>query len=105
MLNGSGPYHLTMLVNKEPFTGDGPVTAVKVLYKQVNASSWETVQGTCVSLENLRFPSNEPLVILYKTISPIFQSVNVSRIKVTFLWSSVNVFFESYSDDYTEQLT
>ncbi|XP_067114605.1 angiopoietin-1 receptor [Osmerus mordax] len=55
MLNGSGPYHLTMLVNKEPFTGDGPVTAVKVLYKQVNASSWETVKviGPVVKIENL----------------------------------------------------
>uniref|UniRef100_A0A673ZFT9 receptor protein-tyrosine kinase n=1 Tax=Salmo trutta TaxID=8032 RepID=A0A673ZFT9_SALTR len=46
MLNSSGPYHLVVLVNKEPYTGDGPVTSVKVIYKQVNTSVWKTVEGT-----------------------------------------------------------
>ncbi|KAJ8402082.1 hypothetical protein AAFF_G00373170 [Aldrovandia affinis] len=55
LLNGSGPYHLIISVNKEPYTGDGPVTSVKVIYKQVNSSSWETIEGTesLVKLENL----------------------------------------------------
>ncbi|KAK6322894.1 hypothetical protein J4Q44_G00076860 [Coregonus suidteri] len=55
MLNGSGPYHLVVLVNKEPYTGDGPVTSVKVIYKQVNTSVWKTVEvvGPVVKLENL----------------------------------------------------
>lgn len=44
-LNGSGPYHLIIQVNKEPFTGDGPVTSVKVVYRRVNTSSWQTVDG------------------------------------------------------------
>uniref|UniRef100_A0A8C7NZC4 receptor protein-tyrosine kinase n=1 Tax=Oncorhynchus mykiss TaxID=8022 RepID=A0A8C7NZC4_ONCMY len=46
MLNSSGPYHLVVLVNKEPYTGDGPVTSVKVIYKQVNTSVWKTVEGS-----------------------------------------------------------
>uniref|UniRef100_A0A8C8BUQ4 receptor protein-tyrosine kinase n=1 Tax=Oncorhynchus tshawytscha TaxID=74940 RepID=A0A8C8BUQ4_ONCTS len=46
MLNSSGPYHLVVLVNKDPYTGDGPVTSVKVIYKQVNTSVWKTVEGT-----------------------------------------------------------
>ncbi|XP_045550061.1 tyrosine-protein kinase receptor Tie-2 [Salmo salar] len=55
MLNGSGPHHLVVLVNKEPYTGDGPVTSVKVIYKQVNTSVWKTVEvvGPVVKLENL----------------------------------------------------
>uniref|UniRef100_A0A673ZGX2 receptor protein-tyrosine kinase n=1 Tax=Salmo trutta TaxID=8032 RepID=A0A673ZGX2_SALTR len=55
MLNSSGPYHLVVLVNKEPYTGDGPVTSVKVIYKQVNTSVWKTVEvvGPVVKLENL----------------------------------------------------
>ncbi|XP_038839099.1 tyrosine-protein kinase receptor Tie-2 isoform X1 [Salvelinus namaycush] len=55
MLNGSGPYHLVVLVNKEPYTGDGPVTSVKVIYKQVNTSVWKTIEvvGPVVKLENL----------------------------------------------------
>ncbi|CAB1319164.1 unnamed protein product [Coregonus sp. 'balchen'] len=55
VLNGSGPHHLVVLVNKEPYTGDGPVTSVKVIYKQVNTSVWKTVEvvGLVVKLENL----------------------------------------------------
>ncbi|XP_038826891.1 tyrosine-protein kinase receptor Tie-2-like [Salvelinus namaycush] len=55
MLNGSGPHHLVVLVNKEPYTGDGPVTSVKVIYKQVNTSVWKTIEvvGPVVKLENL----------------------------------------------------
>ncbi|XP_064833309.1 angiopoietin-1 receptor-like isoform X2 [Oncorhynchus masou masou] len=55
MLNSSGPYHLVVLVNKEPYTGDGPVTSVKVIYKQVNTSVWKTIEvvGPVVKLENL----------------------------------------------------
>ncbi|XP_041915335.1 tyrosine-protein kinase receptor Tie-2 [Alosa sapidissima] len=54
-LNGSGPYHLVIHVNKEPYSGDGPVTSVKVAYKQVNTSSWRMVEvmGSQVKLENL----------------------------------------------------
>ncbi|KAJ8372969.1 hypothetical protein AAFF_G00272500 [Aldrovandia affinis] len=54
-LNGSGPYHLIVSVNKEPYDGDGPVTSVKLVYKQLNASLWETVEvtGPLVRLENL----------------------------------------------------
>ncbi|KAM9519277.1 angiopoietin-1 receptor-like isoform 1-T1 [Salvelinus alpinus] len=55
VLNGIGPHHLVVLVNKEPYTGDGPVTSVKVIYKQVNTSVWKTVEvvGPVVKLENL----------------------------------------------------
>ncbi|KAJ8260506.1 hypothetical protein COCON_G00162290 [Conger conger] len=55
LLNGSGPYHLIISVNREPYSGDGPVTSVKVVYKQVNTTSWETaeVTGPLVKLENL----------------------------------------------------
>ncbi|KAL2100137.1 hypothetical protein ACEWY4_004531 [Coilia grayii] len=54
-LNGSGPYHLVIQVNKEPFSGDGPLTSVKVAYKQVNTSSWQMVEvvGSQVKLDNL----------------------------------------------------
>lgn len=44
-LNNSGPYHLVVQVNKDLYTGDGPVTSVKLTYKQANASKWETVEG------------------------------------------------------------
>ncbi|KAJ8007478.1 hypothetical protein DPEC_G00117920 [Dallia pectoralis] len=55
MLNNSGPYHAVLLVNNQPYTGDGPVTSVKVMYRQVNRSKWETVEvaGPVVKLENL----------------------------------------------------
>uniref|UniRef100_A0A8B9KBM8 receptor protein-tyrosine kinase n=1 Tax=Astyanax mexicanus TaxID=7994 RepID=A0A8B9KBM8_ASTMX len=54
-LNSSGPYHLVVVVNKDPYTGDGPLTSVKVAYRQANSSSWETVEvnGSQVKLENL----------------------------------------------------
>ncbi|XP_072553243.1 angiopoietin-1 receptor [Salminus brasiliensis] len=54
-LNSSGPHHLVVLVNKDPYTGDGPVTSVKVAYKQANSSEWETVEvsGSQVKLDNL----------------------------------------------------
>ncbi|KAK3527147.1 hypothetical protein QTP86_014572 [Hemibagrus guttatus] len=44
-LNSSGPYHLVVQVNKDLYTGDGPVTLVKLTYKQANASTWEMVEG------------------------------------------------------------
>ncbi|XP_060769413.1 tyrosine-protein kinase receptor Tie-2 isoform X1 [Neoarius graeffei] len=54
-LNGSGPYYLVVLVNKDPYTGDGPVNSVNVTYKPANSSTWETVEviGSQVKLENL----------------------------------------------------
>ncbi|XP_036385562.1 tyrosine-protein kinase receptor Tie-2 [Megalops cyprinoides] len=54
-LNSSGPYHLTVWVNKDPYTGDGPETSVKIFYKRVNTTSWETIEvtGPLVKLENL----------------------------------------------------
>lgn len=45
-LNGSGPYYLVVLVNKDPYTGDGPVNSVNVTYKPANSSTWETVEGS-----------------------------------------------------------
>uniref|UniRef100_A0A4W4HBH0 receptor protein-tyrosine kinase n=1 Tax=Electrophorus electricus TaxID=8005 RepID=A0A4W4HBH0_ELEEL len=55
LLNSSGPYHLVVLVNKDPYTGDGPVTSVRLAYKAVNSSAWESVEasGSQVKLENL----------------------------------------------------
>ncbi|KAI1900168.1 hypothetical protein AGOR_G00047230 [Albula goreensis] len=55
LLNGSGPYHLILSVNKDSYRGDGPVTSVELVYKQINASSLETVKvtGPLVRLENL----------------------------------------------------
>ncbi|KAI5089137.1 tyrosine-protein kinase receptor Tie-2 precursor [Silurus meridionalis] len=54
-LNSSGPYHLVVQVNKDLYTGDGPVTSVNVTYKQANSSRWNTVEviGLQVKLENL----------------------------------------------------
>ncbi|XP_073706858.1 angiopoietin-1 receptor-like [Garra rufa] len=55
LLNGSGPHHLLLLVNKEPYSGDGPLTSVKVFYKQTSSSTWKSVEvsGSLVRLENL----------------------------------------------------
>ncbi|XP_050965741.1 tyrosine-protein kinase receptor Tie-2 [Labeo rohita] len=55
LLNGSGPHHLLLLVNKEPYTGDGPLTSVKVCYKQASSSTWKSVEasGSLVRLDNL----------------------------------------------------
>ncbi|XP_069043466.1 angiopoietin-1 receptor isoform X2 [Lepisosteus oculatus] len=55
-LNNSGPYHLVLSVNKDQYIGDGPITSVKLLYKQANtSSSWESVEvtGPLVNLDNL----------------------------------------------------
>ncbi|KAM9441454.1 angiopoietin-1 receptor isoform 2-T2 [Clarias gariepinus] len=54
-LNSSGPNYLVVLVNRDSYTGDGPVSSVSITYKQVNSSTWETVQviGSRVKLENL----------------------------------------------------
>ncbi|KAJ8285230.1 hypothetical protein GJAV_G00024450 [Gymnothorax javanicus] len=54
-LNSSGPYHLIVSVNKEPYTGDGPITSVKVVYREANTSAWMTgeVTGPLARLENL----------------------------------------------------
>ncbi|XP_066515046.1 angiopoietin-1 receptor [Hoplias malabaricus] len=54
-LNSSGPYHLIVLLNKVPHIGSGPLTDVKVVYKQANSSTWQTVKvnGSQVKLDNL----------------------------------------------------
>uniref|UniRef100_A0A8C2C8B4 TEK tyrosine kinase, endothelial n=1 Tax=Cyprinus carpio TaxID=7962 RepID=A0A8C2C8B4_CYPCA len=54
LLNDSGLHHLLLLLNKEPYAGDGPVTSVSVNYKQTSSSTWRSVEGngTCV-LDNL----------------------------------------------------
>uniref|UniRef100_A0AAY4A4P1 receptor protein-tyrosine kinase n=1 Tax=Denticeps clupeoides TaxID=299321 RepID=A0AAY4A4P1_9TELE len=54
-LNESGPHHLLIQVNKDPYIGDGPLTSVKVFYKQVNASSCKTIEvtGSQTKLDNL----------------------------------------------------
>ncbi|XP_077091618.1 angiopoietin-1 receptor [Siphateles boraxobius] len=55
VLNGSGPHHLILLVDKDPFTGDGPVTSVKVVYRRASTSTWRSVEanGSLVKLDNL----------------------------------------------------
>ncbi|KAM6986254.1 angiopoietin-1 receptor [Aplochiton taeniatus] len=57
ILNGSGPYQLMVMVNKDPYTGDGPVVSVKLFHKQANVSSsqWESTEviGPVVKLGNL----------------------------------------------------
>lgn len=52
LLNDSGPHHLLLLLNTEPYAGDGPVTSVKVIYKQASSSKWRSVEGNgaCVCL-------------------------------------------------------
>ncbi|MGH0147435.1 UNVERIFIED_CONTAM: hypothetical protein FKN15_031526 [Acipenser sinensis] len=55
-LNSSGPYHLVISINKEPYNGDGPITSVKLLYKSAMASqSWSSIEvnGPLVKLEKL----------------------------------------------------
>ncbi|XP_030050034.1 angiopoietin-1 receptor isoform X1 [Microcaecilia unicolor] len=58
-MNSSGPHHLTIYVNAEPHTGDGPIVSVKVLYKpaKMQNSSWSTkevpVNESIVKLEGL----------------------------------------------------
>ncbi|RXM96186.1 Angiopoietin-1 receptor [Acipenser ruthenus] len=55
-LNSSGPYHLVISINKEPYNGDGPITSVKLLYKSARASqSWSSIEvnGPLVKLEKL----------------------------------------------------
>ncbi|XP_043094566.1 tyrosine-protein kinase receptor Tie-2 [Puntigrus tetrazona] len=55
LLNNSGPDHLLLLLNKEPYTGDGPITSARVLYKQTSSSQWTSVEvsGSLVRLDNL----------------------------------------------------
>ncbi|KAK9975468.1 hypothetical protein ABG768_023507 [Culter alburnus] len=55
VLNDSGVHHLLLLVNKDPYTGDGPLTSVKVIYKQAGTSTWKSVEasGSLVRLDNL----------------------------------------------------
>ncbi|KAK2910774.1 hypothetical protein Q8A67_002907 [Cirrhinus molitorella] len=55
LLNGSGPHHLLLLVNKEPYSGDGPLSSVKVIYKQASSSTWKSIEasGSLVKLDNL----------------------------------------------------
>ncbi|XP_016300379.1 tyrosine-protein kinase receptor Tie-2-like [Sinocyclocheilus anshuiensis] len=55
LLNDSGPHHLLLLLNKEPYTGDGPVTSVKLIYKHTSSSTWRSVEasGSLVRLDNL----------------------------------------------------
>ncbi|KAJ1217853.1 hypothetical protein NDU88_005440 [Pleurodeles waltl] len=62
-VNGSGPYHLTIDVNAEPHTGDGPIVSIKLLYKPAKTSqSWlykdVGVKEKTVKLEGL-MPSTE----------------------------------------------
>ncbi|XP_033869556.3 angiopoietin-1 receptor-like [Acipenser ruthenus] len=55
-LNSSGPYHLVISINKEPYNGDGPITSVKLLYKSARApQSWSSIEvnGPLVKLEKL----------------------------------------------------
>ncbi|MBN3295529.1 TIE2 protein, partial [Amia calva] len=61
MLKSSGPYHLSVEVNKEPFIGDGPIMTTILLYKQANTSvPWQdiVVTGPWVNLKHL-FPMTE----------------------------------------------
>uniref|UniRef100_A0A672RKR7 receptor protein-tyrosine kinase n=1 Tax=Sinocyclocheilus grahami TaxID=75366 RepID=A0A672RKR7_SINGR len=62
LLNDSGPHHLLLLLNKEPYTGDGPVASVKLIYKHTNSryglkethfSMCSTASGSLVRLDNL----------------------------------------------------
>ncbi|XP_016339988.1 tyrosine-protein kinase receptor Tie-2-like [Sinocyclocheilus anshuiensis] len=55
LLNDSGPHHLLLLLNKEPYAGDGPVTSVKLIYKQNSSSTWRSIEasGSLVRLDNL----------------------------------------------------
>uniref|UniRef100_A0A8C1VHX5 receptor protein-tyrosine kinase n=1 Tax=Cyprinus carpio TaxID=7962 RepID=A0A8C1VHX5_CYPCA len=55
LLNGSGPHHLLLLVNKEPYTGDGPITSVELIYKKASSSTWRSIEvsGSLVRLNNL----------------------------------------------------
>uniref|UniRef100_A0A8C1DRL3 receptor protein-tyrosine kinase n=1 Tax=Cyprinus carpio carpio TaxID=630221 RepID=A0A8C1DRL3_CYPCA len=55
LLNDSGLHHLLLLLNKEPYAGDGPVTSVSVNYKQTSSSTWRSVEasGSLVRLDNL----------------------------------------------------
>ncbi|XP_039517515.1 tyrosine-protein kinase receptor Tie-2 [Pimephales promelas] len=55
VLNHSGPHHLILQVDKDPFTGDGPVTSVKVVYRRAGASTWRSVEagGSLVKLDHL----------------------------------------------------
>ncbi|XP_056600994.1 tyrosine-protein kinase receptor Tie-2 isoform X2 [Triplophysa dalaica] len=55
ILNASGPYHLLVLLNKDAYTGDGPLTSVRVFYKQTSASVWNNLEasGSLVRLDNL----------------------------------------------------
>ncbi|MGH0180312.1 UNVERIFIED_CONTAM: hypothetical protein FKN15_003944, partial [Acipenser sinensis] len=60
-LNSSGPYHLVISINKEPYNGDGPITSVKLLYKSARASqSWS-------SIEDLPPPSGVKLIPISQT--------------------------------------
>ncbi|XP_051523231.1 tyrosine-protein kinase receptor Tie-2 [Myxocyprinus asiaticus] len=55
LLKDSGLYHLLVLVNADLYTGDGPLTSVKVIYKQASASTWKSIEasGSLVRLDNL----------------------------------------------------
>uniref|UniRef100_H3AN63 receptor protein-tyrosine kinase n=1 Tax=Latimeria chalumnae TaxID=7897 RepID=H3AN63_LATCH len=40
-LNESGPYHLSISINTELYTGEGPITSIKLLYKP-NGKPWSS---------------------------------------------------------------
>ncbi|TSL28302.1 Tyrosine-protein kinase receptor Tie-2 [Bagarius yarrelli] len=70
-LNSSGPYHLVVLVNKDLYTGDGPVTSVKLTYKQINASKWETVEDLPLPTGLKLTPGNQTSLLLSWDPAPV----------------------------------
>ncbi|KAM4709706.1 angiopoietin-1 receptor [Discoglossus pictus] len=54
-LNSSGPHHLTIQTNAEPYTGDGPIVSTLLLYK---------LEDTLKSWQNIDVPGNEKIVKL-----------------------------------------
>lgn len=72
ILNASGPYHLLVLLNKNPFTGDGPLTSVRVFYKQTSSSSWKSIDasGSLVRLDNLSPMTQYTMYVLLSRHGP-----------------------------------
>ncbi|XP_053558567.1 angiopoietin-1 receptor [Bombina bombina] len=54
-LNSSGPHHLTIQINAEPYTGDGPIVSTMLLYKP---------NETLKPWQNIDVPANENFVKL-----------------------------------------
>nr|AAI63579.1 Endothelium-specific receptor tyrosine kinase 2 [Danio rerio] len=55
VLQGSGPRHLLLLLNTEPYSGDGPIATTTLLYRPASAHTWSsfTAHGPLVRLDNL----------------------------------------------------